>query len=374
MPLTGFFRITWTVQLAVGVALFGVSFWVENQVLHGIFAAPVIALILAVALEFGKAAAIVWHRYLSLAGDTAYPTATRIFSGVFRIGLVSLSVLCSLLYLGVHLDRPNLVQVRAAELAAIDTRLAADLERLDTRQAAEAQAETDRRDAELTAARALHQRQVDALEALLRAEMDRVVGGVFKGPRYQELERRLEAARAARESALAALAERHRREAAAAAARADHLDTARQALHAAADARRRAVRESRFDQDDRTHNPLVITLIRLAADVFGRTVTAPQFAFALALFLSILVELGIVLAFDTITLAVIPALAAQHREAVLEEALAAEVEGAAVRDAMRHREAMDRVRQGADRVAERAQAHQAAHHRDAAATDWRQAA
>ncbi len=27
MPLTGFFRITWTVQLAVGVALFGVSFW-----------------------------------------------------------------------------------------------------------------------------------------------------------------------------------------------------------------------------------------------------------------------------------------------------------------------------------------------------------
>ncbi len=219
------------------------------------------------------------------------------------------------------------------------------------------QAETDRRDAELTAARALHQRQVDALETLLRAEMDRVVGGVFKGPRYQELERRLEAARAASESALAVLAERHRREAAEAAARADHLATARQALHTEADARRRAVRESRFDQDDRTHNPLVITLIRLAADVFDRTVTAPQFAFALALFLSVLVELGIVLAFDTITLAVIPALAAQHREAVLEEALAAEVEGAAVRDAMRHREAMDRVRQGADRVPERAQAH-----------------
>jgi hypothetical protein len=32
--------------------------------------------------------------------------------------LVGFSVLCSLLYLGVHLDRPNLEAIRTAELAA----------------------------------------------------------------------------------------------------------------------------------------------------------------------------------------------------------------------------------------------------------------
>jgi hypothetical protein len=62
MRLSGFFRVTWVLQLLVGVALFAVSLLIENRVLHAFFAAPVIALTLAVALELGKAAAIVWHR------------------------------------------------------------------------------------------------------------------------------------------------------------------------------------------------------------------------------------------------------------------------------------------------------------------------
>lgn len=358
MPLTGFFRITWTIQLGVGIALFSVSFLIENRVLHTFFAAPAIALTLAVALELGKAAAIVWHRYLSLCGDTSYPRATLFFSATFRIGLVVLSVLCSLLYLGVHLDRPNLESIRAAELAAIDTRKQADLGRLDADRERREGDELARRRGELEDTRQVHQRQIDELESLLRAEMGRVVGGVFKGPRYQELARRLGEARAARETALTALSERqHRESAQSAAALAREFDGARRSLVAEAEARRRAVLESSFDQDDRTQAPMVMTLIRMSADCFGRRVTAPQFVFVFALFLSVLTEVGILLAFDTVTLAVIPALAAQHREAVMQETLLAEVEGTATRDAIRHREAMERVRKGADRVAERAQAH-----------------
>lgn len=362
MPLSGFFRIAWTIQLGVGIALFCVSLWIENQVLHAFFAAPVMALALAIALELGKAAAIVWHRYLSLCAATAYPRATLFFSAAFRIGLVLLSVLCSLFYLGVRLDRPNLESIRTAELAAIDKRQQADLARLDADRQAREQQDLGRRRGELDDARQVHQRQIDELEALLRAEMDRVVGGVFKGPRYQELERRLSDARGAREAALTALSERQRREAAQSAATlARELAGARRALVADADARRRAVRESNFDRDDRTHAPMVVTLIRMSADCCGHRVTAPQLVFAFALFLSVLTELGILLAFDTVTLAVNPALAVQHREAVMEESLRAQVEGAATREEIRHREAMDRVRKGADRVLERAQAHSQAH-------------
>lgn len=358
MPLTGFFRFTWTIQLGVGVALFGVSFLIEYRVLHSFFGAPAIALTLAIALELGKAAAIVWHRYLSLSAATAYPRSTLFFSAAFRIGLVVLSVLCSLLYLGVHLDRPNLESIRAAELAGIDTRAQADLARLDADRGQREQEDLARRRTELADTRAVHQRQVEELEALLRAEMNRVVGGVFKGPRYQELDRRLGEARAARDTALIALSERQHREASAsAAALAREFDGARQALVTAAEDRRRAVRESNFDQDDRTQAPMVVTLIRMSADCFGHRVTAPQFVFVFALFLSVLTEVGILLAFDTVTLAVIPALAAQHREAVMEGALLAEVEGTATRDAIRHRNAMERARKGADRVVERAQAH-----------------
>ncbi|WP_295391571.1 hypothetical protein [uncultured Thiodictyon sp.] len=355
MHLTGFFRVTWIVQLAVGVALFGVSLLIENRVLHAFFAAPVIALTLAIALELGKAAAIVWHRYLSLSAAAAYPWATRAFSAAFRVGLVGLSVLCSVLYLGEHLDRPHLAAVRNADLQAIETRLAEDLARLSAERQTRAATDQARREAEYADARRDHQGQVQELESLLRAEMDHVVGGVFKGPRYQELAARLTAAQAARDGALAALSARHRQEAADPTPAREYAQL-RATLLGRAQAQQQAVREASYDGDDRTHDPRVVTLIRLAAAVFDRKLTAPQFVFGFSLFLSLLVELGILLAFDTVTLAVIPALATQHREAVLRESLLAEVAGSAERDGIRHRQAMDRVRQGADRVVERAQA------------------
>ena len=60
MHLTRFFKSAWLVQLLVGAALFGVSFAIENQILQAFLASP--ALVLALALEIGKAASIVWHR------------------------------------------------------------------------------------------------------------------------------------------------------------------------------------------------------------------------------------------------------------------------------------------------------------------------
>ena len=226
MHFARFFKLAWAVQLLVGVALFGVSFYIENEILQAFFAAPVVALVLALSLETGKAASIVWHRYLAQGASEDYPPITRLVSAGFRGGLVMLSLLCSLLYLGVQLDRPNLDAVRDAELAAIDTELAQALARLD------------------------------------------------------------------------------------------------------------AERETRLERDQR-----------------------------------LVVELGIVLAFDTVTLSMRPALAAQHREEVMTEAMMAELNGTAEREGLRHRDAMDRVRKGGERIGERARA-AANKHRD----DQREAA
>jgi hypothetical protein len=275
-------------------------------------------------------------------------------------------VLCSVLYLAEHLDRPNLQAVRGADLHAVESRLAEDLERLAADRRARLAAEQARRESEYADARRDHQGQVEALEALLRAEMDRVVGGVFKGPRYQELAARLAAAQTARDAALRSLAERHAREGADLNP-AREYERARAEVLERAEAQRRAVREASYDGDDRTHDPRVVTLIRLAAAVFGRSLSAPEFVFGFALFLSLLIELGILLAFDTVTLAVIPALAAQHREEVLRESLLAEVGGTAERDGIRHREAMARVRAQAERIVERAQAQARVRPDDAAA-------
>ncbi|AGA89192.1 hypothetical protein Thimo_0322 [Thioflavicoccus mobilis 8321] len=366
MRLTSFFRLGWTVQLFVGVALFSVSFLIELDVMQRLFGTSPAAIVLVGGFELGKAAAIVWHRYLALASSAVYPVQTRVVSAGFRSGLVLLSLLCSLLYLGAQLDRPNLVAVRAAEVARIDARLAEDLRRLETAREARFQTDEARRRTEYEDARAEHQRRIveledrlrEEMEDRLREEMDNVVGGTFKGPRYLELSERLELTRGERDAALTRLSQRHLREATQLAETlARELAAQRERLTAAAEARRQAVRTATFDDDERVDNPLVTAFLRTTDALSGHQLTPPQFVFGLALFLSALIELGIVLAFDTVTLVAIPALEAQHREDVTTEALMAEVSGNATREGIRHRETMERIRKGAERAMDEAEAH-----------------
>jgi hypothetical protein len=122
------------------------------------------------------------------------------------------------------------------------------------------------------------------------------------------------------------------------------------------EARRRAIHDGDLDDDERIQDPRVVALMHMTEAVVGWRPTAPQFVFVFALFISLTMELGILLAFDTITLSALPALAVQHREEVTTEAMLAELRGTADREELRHRDTMDRVRKGADRIVERGEA------------------
>lgn len=355
MHLDRFFRLSLAVQLLVGIALFSVSFLIELAVLQTFLAGFVMTLVLAGALELGKATAIIWHQYLAHARtETVYPPRTRRISVVFRSGLVALSVLCSLLYLGVQLDRPHLDAVRAAELATLETHLKDELGRLDAQAEQRARRLDQQHQAASTALLQQHQGRIDALEQQLREEMDNVVGGVFKGPRYEEIQQRLSRAEAHRDAAVRELVEQHT--VATAALTREHAAT-RQSVLATAETRRAALHTADFAHDDRTQHPLVAGFIRTIQAVTGQVISAPLFVFGLALFLALLMELGILLAFETVTLLMIPVLQAQHREAVSTEAMIAEVGGSATREAIRHREAIERIRQSADHVVKKAWMH-----------------
>lgn len=358
MHLTHFFRLGWLVQLLVGLALFSVSFVIELAVLRHILSGLVMTLVLAAALELGKAAAIVWHRYLKQAPEVQYPDSTRLISGVFRGGLVVLSVLCSLLYIGVQLDRPHLAAVRAADLTAVETRLKTELQRLELAAEQRTRAAEQQRREQAAALEAQHRERVADLTQRLNAEMDNVVGGTFKGPRYEVFQERLAQAEVQRDAALRDLTARQGAESRAeAAALARELAQARAAAQTSADAQRRAIQDGDYETDDRAHHPLVAGFIRTVRAVTGQVITAPLFVLGLALFLAVLMELGILLAFETVTLVMLPALQVQHREAVSTEALMAEVDGTATRDDIRHREAIERIRKSADHLVAKAEQH-----------------
>jgi hypothetical protein len=358
MPLTRFFHLGWIIQLLVGIALFSVSFLIELAVLQSFLAGVVMTLVLAAALEVGKATAIVWHRYLKDAPESVYPSAIRRISAAFRGGLVALSILCSLLYIGIQVDRPHLAQVRESELATLQNRLDEDLSRLDAETVAAAQRLDARQQEAMAALRAHHDPRLTELEQMLRKEMDNVVGGTFKGPRYLEIEARLAQAQAQRDSALAQLAARQAEEAStqSAALTRTHAQT-RQALVQTAEAARAAIHQNDYAADARAQHPLVTTFLRTVQAVTGYALSPPLFALGLALFLAVLMELGILLAFETVTLVMLPLLTTQHREEVTTEALRAELHGSATREELRQRETLARVRQSAEHILNQAQAY-----------------
>ncbi len=353
MRISWFFKSSWMLQLLVGIGLFLCSFFIEYKMLQVFIAPAALALFLAVALETGKVIAIVWHYYLNHLSFSSYPVAVRLTSRFFRLGLVMLSLLCSQLFLNERLDRPNLEQVRAAEIAAVENSLRKDLDRVETRYRRRKSAITSRHNYEYNAVNTACDERMVKLEALLLAEMDNVVSGVFRGPRYEEFERRLSEEKRACNSALEGLQQRQSSEIEQLEIRYDeHCQT----ILSAAEKKRGQIIANDFANDERVNDSHIVAFLKVTESLFTMTLKPLEFVFVFSLLLSLLMEAGIVLAFSTITVSIAPVIKAQYATVLEEEVLMTRVDGEVKRDEMRHRAAMERIRKAGTQTVKQAKA------------------
>ncbi len=347
MQLDNFFRSSWLIQLLVGIGLFAVSLYMEARLLERFLPEAVVAISLAVILEVGKVMAVVWNRYM-VSVASVYPLSIRGVSALFRIGLLLLSVLCSLLYMAAYLDRPMLEQVRAADLAEIDGWQKRELARLEREQ--KEKLARLRKEAEVSYALRLADRKkrIDELEQALAREMDNVVKGVFKGPRYREFERLLRKERSALEAATSVhLKELRSLEAKIVAG----VEQRRERIIAMSEERRRQVLASDYLDDERVHHPTIVAFQKVIEQVFGGSLEHLQFVFMFSLLISFLIETGIVLAFETVTAVWVPAFQAQHETELETRILETRIDGASRREQKKHESAVEEIERIADRTA-----------------------
>ncbi len=355
MSFNHFFRASWMTQLLVGIGLFSVSVFIENQVMQGFLSAPMMALCLTMTLEIGKAVAIIWHRYMVMRPGL-YPLSTRIASGVFRIGLVVLSLLCSLLFLADHLDRPHLESVRTVDLQHVQTQFINAIEHLDSQIANQQTVLQNKQKDEINTIRQSHTPRIKQLQTALSNEMSNVVNGTFKGPRYKEYERLLNDETMALASDLDTTSARHLQET-------EVFDLtlrkettlARKAAVEKSERQREVLMMKDYAVDERVNDSRIVAFLKITESILNKDFLPLQFVFIFSILLSVLMEIGIVLAFDTVTVAMMPALQAQHKAAVEKEILKSEVAGAAEREGIRHESEMQRVAKRADRTIEEAE-------------------
>lgn len=327
-----FYPISWSLQLAGGVVLFAVAAVLEALVLHGYLGLLWLALLLAFALEALKVLVIVVHRFLVEQRTVRYPFTVRGLVHLFRLMLVALSAVCSLMFLAERLDRPHLAAVRAADLGSIEQRYADDS--VGARAAHQARA-----DAALEALDAGEQRQhaalgrrylptIAELEAKLDAEMDNTgAGGGFIGPRYRALQQRLADEKAAYRAALTKLEQTTASNRIALMERLEREQRATLAeLQQHRDATTAAVRSSDYQGDERVEHPLARAFVNTLGAVVPRPPSTLQFVFVFALFLSLVIEFGIWVSFEHLTLARFPVFEAHQRAALYADGKAVETD------------------------------------------------
>lgn len=272
-------------------------------------ATPALALVLTLALETGKALSIIWHRYMTIYADKqTYPLITRMMSNLFRTGLVVLSLLCSLLFLGNHLDRPQLEAVRSAELQTIQIRQDKTLKQLQQKEAQHVSQLKQRQAQEYADLNQQHQSRIDVLQANLNKEMNNVVSGVFKGKRYLEFERLLENEKAQLATALASLSQRHLQQTITLTQTVQHkMAQQRRDVQAKAEQQKAFIIANDYATDERVNDAHIVSFLKLTQAVFKLNVLPLQFVFGFSILLSLLMEIGIFIAFDTITITLFPA-------------------------------------------------------------------
>lgn len=300
-----FYRLSWSGQLFAAIVLFTVSFFMEAIILHRYLASAWIAYPLAAALEISKVLTIVLYRIYHDRSRGAMAGHVALLTHLFRLGLIMLSVLATVMYLSAHLDRPLREEVRTADLAA-------------AQELAQQRAQTIREGARLRydeALQSLRQRYAEErqrrqreyratiadLEQALRAEMDNTVNGQFKGPRYAELERRLSAEKAHYDEALQQLLDKESAEEQATILRLEQIAAHEWSSHREeTDNRIAAIRTASYIGDERVENSSLVAFITLLREITGVELTVLGLTALFAVFISLLTELGIFVTFEYI--------------------------------------------------------------------------
>jgi len=355
MKFNNFFRVSLALQTLVGLGLFTVSMFMEYRVLYAFMATSLAALALTLTLESGKAVAIVWHRYLSFQPGI-YPQTTRIASFAFRLGLLLLSLISSLLFLANRLDRPRLDAVRQADLAQIETQMLRELDRLNTQQQQQLQSLKERQQHQQERLASDYARRLDALEEKITSEMNNVVNGRFKGPRYRELERRISQLKRERAREMTKQANQHENTYLALATKLDQLfSSRREQVRTQYRHRYITIMKNSYDNDERVHAPYIVAFLSVIRAILPIDLEPMQFVFAFSLMISLLMELGIVVAFDNLTVVLLPALQSQHHQDLETGILRTQMTAEAQQENIRHASALDRIIAAAKRTGRKAQ-------------------
>lgn len=189
-----FFSVITAALGLAGFFLFLVSLYIESLVFQEFLGAAFLGFTFAFALELAKSVSILCGPLLAHIPQLKR-LSLRIVLLIMRLGLIAVSVFCAALFLARHIDRPNISAVRSADLGLVEQQAEEEQQRILMSLLTEYEVSVRNHELALqTESKQINHRYrnaLDELRSMLNLEMDNVINGTFKGPRYREIEARL---------------------------------------------------------------------------------------------------------------------------------------------------------------------------------------
>ena len=346
----GLFTIGWTLQLGVGTGLFVVSGLFQFLVLANFLSHTTVALVVAVALAIGKVISIVWHRYLSIQ-LSIYPPRSRLASSSFRLALIVFSFLTTTVYLVGSLDRPHLQTVRQQHLQQLEQQFLKNQSEL-REQHKTALRELDQQQRNDSAEKlGSYDRHIAQLIADLKLEINDHSTTPVLGTRYLELNKRLQREQTYRDQLAGTIAEQHRRQRE---ILVQTLNETLQQLNQNHADKNHQIDKDEFLNDYQVNNSLINALLTVIEHTIGWHLPALTIVLFFSLLLALVMELGIFIAFETITLAMLPAIAMQHEQRIRVATMSAKLGSEMELDRVRHSVKVKRANTATNSIIERA--------------------
>ena len=194
------FRILWGLTLVtyacIGVGAAFVSFLIEYEAFFKITQQGGFSFWVVLIFEAAKIGTIIVYGFFMKARPGSLSPGMGGLVRCFQILLIALSFTCSLAMVAQSLDRPNLEAVKVEDLKRAEQKSEQDQANVQKQHVSEVRGLRSRFGEkwhqEHETLQAYYEPRIRQLENDLRKEMDNVVGGTFKGSRYEAFEYRKE--------------------------------------------------------------------------------------------------------------------------------------------------------------------------------------
>jgi hypothetical protein len=300
-------RALWIAYILIGLGAFFISFFMEYKLFKSTIDIFGFAFCITFALEGAKVFCVIFHRLIEDRNNCAIPDNIVTLCSFSKIGLLILSLICSIAMFSKGMDRPNLDSIKDKDRTLVtdsySERIAMIQEQREGRLGVitgEVKEKFQRRYAELDS-RFLP--KIQQKEALRDAEFSNQVGGVRKGPYWMEHNRQ------ARELEVQYKTEKDVLRRAENAELEGNITSIENEFQTKLDdslsekiTALSSISKEGYKNDERTKNALITAFLSTLNHGFGLEMQYLTFALLFSLLTSVLLEVTIYLTFSYVTL------------------------------------------------------------------------